>query len=63
MKKILKHLIFWLSIIGTLFSMIYFFVADIPLYIKLFGAAIILYLGYDLITESKKRKRKEASDA
>ncbi|MET3320559.1 hypothetical protein [Peribacillus butanolivorans] len=63
MKKILKHLIFWLSIIGTLFSMIYFFIADIPLYIKLLGAAIILYLGYDLITESKKRKRKEALDA
>ncbi|MCO0600958.1 hypothetical protein ACFRH9_17310 [Peribacillus butanolivorans] len=63
MKKILKHLIFWLCIIGTLFSMIYFFVADIPLYIKLLGAAIILYLGYDLITESKKRKRKEALDA
>ncbi|MGG0284500.1 hypothetical protein ABEY41_05120 [Peribacillus butanolivorans] len=63
MKKILKHLIFWLSIIGTLFSMIYFFVADIPLYIKLLGAVIVLYLGYDLITESKKRKRKEALDA
>ncbi|MGE7760371.1 hypothetical protein [Peribacillus sp. NPDC097895] len=43
--------------------MIYFFVADIPLYIKLLGGAIILYLGFDLITESKKRKRKEALEA
>ncbi|MFE4813351.1 hypothetical protein ACFQ9Y_19795 [Peribacillus simplex] len=61
--KILKHIIFWLSIIGTLFSMIYFFLADIPLYVKLLGGAIILYLGYDLITESRKRKRKEALEA
>ncbi|MFD6211452.1 MULTISPECIES: hypothetical protein [unclassified Peribacillus] len=43
--------------------MIYFFIADIPLYIKLLGGAIILYLGFDLITESKKRKRKEALEA
>ncbi|MDM5212618.1 hypothetical protein QUF94_14410 [Peribacillus sp. NJ4] len=61
--KFLKHIIFWLCIIGTLFSMIYFFVADVPLYIKLLGGAIILYLGYDLITESKERKRKEALEA
>jgi len=29
----------------------------------LLGGAIILYLGYDLITESRKRKRKEALEA
>ncbi|CAH0160570.1 hypothetical protein SRABI96_00941 [Peribacillus sp. Bi96] len=61
--KILKHFIFWSCIIGVLYSMIYFFIADIPLYIKLLGGAIILYLGFDLITESKKRKRKEALEA
>ncbi|KWW20512.1 hypothetical protein AS888_18290 [Peribacillus simplex] len=61
--KILKHLIFWLCMIGTLFSMVYFFVAEIPLYIKLLGGAIILYLAYDLFTESRERKRKEAMDA
>lgn len=49
--------------IGTLFSMVYFFVAEIPLYIKLLGGAIILYLAYDLFTESRERKRKEAMDA
>ncbi|MGE6377039.1 hypothetical protein [Peribacillus muralis] len=63
MLKILKHLIFWLCMIGTLFSVVYFFVAEIPLYIKLLGGAIILYLAYDLITESRERKRKEALDA
>ncbi|PJN88709.1 hypothetical protein [Bacillus sp. mrc49] len=61
--KILKHLIFWLCMIGTLFSMVYFFVAEIPLYIKLLGGAIILYLAYDLYTESRERKRKEAMEA
>ncbi|WP_340373551.1 hypothetical protein [Peribacillus sp. FSL E2-0218] len=61
--KILKHSIFWLCMIGTLFSMVYFFVAEIPLYIKLLGGAIILYLAYDLFTESRERKRKEAMDA
>ncbi|MCK1993519.1 hypothetical protein [Peribacillus muralis] len=61
--KILKHLIFWLCMLGTVFSVGYFFVAEIPLYIKLLGAAILLYLAYDLITESRERKRKEAIDA
>lgn len=49
--------------LGTVFSVGYFFVAEIPLYIKLLGAAILLYLAYDLITESRERKRKEAIDA
>ena len=56
MLKLLKHFAFWFCLAGTLFSIVYFFIVDIPLYIKLIGAIFVLYVAYDLLTERKKNK-------
>ncbi|WP_110929593.1 hypothetical protein [Bacillus massiliglaciei] len=59
MKKILKHLIFWFSMLGTAAAVLYFFIADIPLYIKIICGALLLFMIYEVISDRKREKKEE----
>ncbi len=57
MNKILKQVFMWFSALTAAAGILgVFFLLDLPLFMRLICLALILYFGYDAITELKKRK-------
>ncbi|WP_428911561.1 hypothetical protein [Niallia sp. Krafla_26] len=60
MNKIMKLVFIWFCVLTAAASIMgVLFLLDLPLYMSLICVGLILFFGYDTITELKQRKNEE----